>query len=80
MCKHENVKFVQTIEAYHQRIFCGDDEYYCNNEYGGTIRINVECSECGLSKTITHHNEDKQPKWIKDKISIMREGGDWFFL
>jgi len=78
MCKHENVTFVQVIEAYHQRIFNGD-EYFCNNEYGGQISVEVNCSKCNLHKKITHKNKDNLPIWIKKKIEIMKVKDEWFF-
>ena len=78
MCKHVNVKFVQTIEAYHQRLFEGN-EYWKNNEYGGTIRVNVCCIDCDMVKVITHKNKDKLPKWISIRIEVMKLKDDWFF-
>lgn len=77
MCKHDNVTFVETIEAYHQRIF-ETDTYYKNNEYGGRIRVRAFCNDCGIAKKITYKNKDKLPKWLSTKIEIMKNNEDWF--
>jgi hypothetical protein len=78
MCKHENVKFVETIPAYHQRIFEGD-EYYKNNEYGmEQLSIDVYCSDCNIHRKITDKNQHKQPKWVTKKIQIMKAKDEWF--
>ena len=78
MCKHQNVTFVETIEAYHQRIF-EVDSYYKNNEYGNRIGVGAICNNCGLSKKITHKNKDKLPKWLSTQIDVMKKQGDWFY-
>ena len=78
MCQHENVSFVQTIEAFHYRNFNGL-EYFCNNEYGNSIRVQVGCDDCGFEKTITHKNKENQPEWIQDRIEIMKLKDEWFF-
>lgn len=78
MCKHNNITFVETIEAYHQRIFEGNS-YYKNNEYGNRIRVCVCCDDCGIKKVITYKNKDNQPKWISEKIEIMKSKNEWFF-
>lgn len=78
MCKHENVTFTETIEAYHQIIF-EVDNYYKNNEYGNRIKIDAICNDCGLSKRINYKNKDKLPKWLSLKIEIIKSNGDWFF-
>jgi len=78
MCKHENVTFVEVIEAYHQRIFDGKD-YFKNNEYGGQIKVEVSCDICKITKTITYKSKDNQPKWISERIEIMKTKDEWFF-
>ena len=78
MCKHEHVKFVETIPAHHMRIFDGD-EYFCNNEYGmRQISVHVHCYECGIERVITNNNQSKQPKWITKRIEIMKAKDEWF--
>ena len=77
-CKHENIKFVETIPAYHMRIFEGD-EYFKNNEYGmQCLGVHVQCYQCGLTRIITNKNQDKQPSWVRRRIEILKDKDEWF--
>lgn len=78
MCKHTKVWFQETIQAFHQRFF-DENGYYCNNEYGNRISVSVGCSDCGIQRSITYGNKDKQPKWVQTRIEAMKIKGDWFF-
>lgn len=78
-CKHEiSVSFQETIEAYHQRHF-DEREYFCNNEYGHAISVSVICNDCHIQRSITLKNQSKMPRWIADRIEIMKAKNEWFF-
>lgn len=76
-CENHDGKFVETIEAYHQRVFQGK-EYFQNNEIGGHVSLSYNC-DCGIDIQITHRNIDMLPKHIQDKADILKANNDWFF-
>jgi len=77
-CKHDHILIIETIEAYHQRVISNNGHYYCNNEFGGRVRVTATCN-CGYYKYISPTNQHDLPKWLKLKIHFI-EPKDWFFM
>jgi len=60
-CKHENLGHVETIEAYHQTMY-DDGKPLFNNEYGNSIRKQVDCFDCGKTWIV----RKSSPKFVRE--------------